>query len=44
MPQVGTISNKHLAHALLGIYLGRDPASQPAKDSFGAGLAAMVLA
>lgn len=42
--QVGTISNKALARSLLDIYLGRDPASKGAKESFGAGLASMVLA
>jgi len=41
--QVGAISNRSLAHALLDIYLGTDPASKGAKDSFGQGLAAMVV-
>ena len=42
--QVGAIANRALASALLQIYLGRTPVSQGAKDSFGAGLAGMVLA
>lgn len=42
--QVGSISNRALAQSLLDIYLGADPVSKGAKESFGAGLAAMVLA
>lgn len=41
--QVGTIANGPLAHSLLDIYLGANPASPGAKDSFGAGLASMVV-
>lgn len=41
--QVGTIASRQLTRALLDIYLGTDPASKGAKDSFGRGLASMVL-
>jgi hypothetical protein len=40
---VGTIANRHLAQSLLNIYLGPDPVSKDAKESFGQGLASMVL-
>lgn len=42
-PQIGSISNGSLTHSLLDIYLGANPVSKPAKESFGQGLAAMVL-
>ncbi|KAL4448872.1 hypothetical protein ABPG77_007589 [Micractinium sp. CCAP 211/92] len=41
--QVGSITNRQLARALLEIYIGRDPASRPAKESIGQGLADIVL-
>ncbi|EFN51273.1 hypothetical protein CHLNCDRAFT_55230 [Chlorella variabilis] len=41
--QVGTIASRQLTRALLDIYLGTNPASKGAKDSFGRGLASMVL-
>jgi hypothetical protein len=42
--QVGTIASRPLTHNLLDIYLGPDPVSKGAKESFGVGLAGMVLA
>lgn len=41
--QVGAITNHQLARALLEIYIGRDPASRPAKESIGQGLSEIVL-
>lgn len=40
---MGTIESPALARALIDIYLGKDPASQGAKDAIGAGLAGIVL-
>jgi len=37
------IRNKALSNTLLDIYLGKDPVSKGAKESFAAGLARMVL-
>jgi hypothetical protein len=42
--QVGTIASRPLTHNLLQLYLGPDPVSKGAKESFGVGLAGMVLA
>ena len=42
--EIGTIANKALVATLLESYLGRDPVSKGAKESFAEGLARMVLA
>ena len=41
---MGVIANKHLVRSLMGIYVGKTPVSQGAKESFGRGLANLLLA
>jgi hypothetical protein len=41
--EIGTIDSQVLSETLLDSYLGADPVSKPAKESFGKGLARMVL-
>lgn len=40
--EIGSLQNSALSNTLLEIYLGNDPVSPTAKDSFGEGLANLI--
>ncbi|GAB4820062.1 hypothetical protein N2152v2_007108 [Parachlorella kessleri] len=42
--EVGVVPSKQFVRAFFDMYIGSDPVSKSAKDSFGKGLASMVLA